>query len=344
MLTIKLMQRIYVFFILLSILNISCKEKEVQEKVKFPFTGDTKIDAISAKIAEDPLNPTLRFARAEALFNKNMYEECIADLRVAITADSLKPEYYHLLSNAFMDNQLSSKALQTMEVAKGLFPNRIPTMLKLSETQLIVKQYDKAIQTLNDVVRLDPQNAEAYFMIGTTLNQMGEKQRAINAFQTATEMDSKLIDAWISLGNIYLEKKDRKAQQYYEAAVNSDPKNVNAAHALAYYFQSFGDDQKAISLYKEITKSHPKYVDAFLNCGILYLEKDSLDQAYEMFNIMVGTEPKDWAGYYYRGKVLYAKGKLQDALNDFRSSRNLNDTNKEAEEMIAKIESKIGKK
>ena len=132
-------------------------------------------------------------------------------------------------------------------------------------------------------------------MLGTTLKAMGEKQRAINSFQTATELDSKLIDAWISMGNLYSEMGDKTALTVLEMLLPLIQKNPAALHALAYYLQNHGAEDEAISIYRKIHLIDPAYTAAYLNCGILLMEKDSTDKALELFNIMVGTDPKDWA-------------------------------------------------
>ncbi len=320
----------------------SCKEKTAEiEKSKFAITGDEFIDKLTMELDKDPLNAKLRFQRAEKLYAKQMYNECIEDLRVAITTDSLQAPFYHLAANAFLDNNLSNRALQSMQKAAALFPRRIPTLLKLSEVQLILTQYDASILTLNEIIKLDPQNGEAYFMLGTTLKAMGQTDRAINAFQTATEFDSKLTDAWISLGNIFEQKKDKAALTFYQNAINIDPKNPRAKHAMAFYMQNQGQDDKALEIYREITSQDPAYVDAYLNAGIIYLERRELDKAYESFNIMIGVDPKDWTGYHYRGVINYEKGKYSEALADFRSSTNLNPDNEKGLELLKKCQSLV---
>jgi tetratricopeptide (TPR) repeat protein len=331
---------IYISFFFLTF--VACKDKvEKKDVEKFAITGDELIDKLTVEVNKDPLNPKLRFQRAERLYEKKMYNECLEDLRVAISADSLQPQYYHLASDAFMDNNLSNRALQSMQKVAALFPTRIPTLLKLSETQLILEQYDASILTLNEIVKIDPQNAEAYFMLGTTLKSMGEEQRAINAFQTATEFDAKLTDAWISLGNIFEKRKDKNALTFYQTAVNIDQKNVVAKHALAYFYQNQNQEDKALELYAEINAINPSYVDAHLNAGILYLERNDLGKAYEQFNILVGIDPKDWTGHHYRGIVNFENKKYVEALADFRSSTNLNPDNEKGLEMILKCEKLI---
>ena len=333
--------KLALFFLFFIAAIIGCKDNNAkEEKGKFAITGDEITDALTIEIDKDPLNDKLRFKRAERLYILKKYDECIEDLRVAITTDSMQAPYYHLLADAFLDNNLSSRALQSMQKAHALFPTRIPTLLKLSEIQLILAQYDASILTLNEIIKLDAQNAEAYFMLGTTLKAMGEKQRAINSFQTATELDSKLIDAWISMGNLYSEMGDKTALTVFRNAVTIDPKNPAALHALAYYLQNHGAEDEAISIYRKIHLIDPAYTAAYLNCGILLMEKDSTDKALELFNIMVGTDPKDWAGYHYRGLIMMEKGKIKEALADFRSSTNLNPENATGLELIKDLEKK----
>ncbi len=334
---------IYLFVLIASPLFEGCKEDvKKTENTAYAKTGDKAIDELSLLIVKDPLNPDLRYKRALRLYDKSMLDECIEDMRIAITADSLKPEYYHLVSDAFLDNNLSSKALQSMEKVAALYPERIPTLLKLAETQYILKQYDPAINTCNNILKIDRQNAEAYFMLGSILKDMGETKRAINAFQTATEMNAKLTDAWIALGNIFAEKKDKAAEKFYNNALSIDPKNINSLHAMAYYLQESNKVDEAIGMYEQILAIDPAYKDAYLNAGILQLEKRNLDKAYEYFNIMVGVDPKDWAGYHYRGAVNMEKGNFKDAQADFQSSLNLNNENTKANELIAYCKKKQG--
>jgi tetratricopeptide (TPR) repeat protein len=330
-----------VLFALCTFLACKQENKKVETNQFLPKVGDKIIDDLTIQIDQDPLNADLRYKRALRLYEKKMLDECIEDMRVAITTDSLNAEYYHLVSDAFLDNNLSSKALQSMEKVVALYPTKISSLLKLAETQFILKQYEPALITCNSIVKIDPQNAEAYFMLGSILKDMGESQRAINAFQTATEMDSKLIDAWISIGNIYSEKKDNKALTYYENAINIDPKNLTAKHALAYHYQQVNQVQKAISIYDEIITLDPKYKDAFLNAGILQLENRNLDKAFEYFNILISVDSKDWTGYHYRGIINMEKNKFKEAIVDFKNSKNLNKENIKADELIKYCEGKI---
>ncbi len=329
-----------ILFLFLLIIQISCKSdnqaknSNIESSVK---TGDKELDMISDQIAKNGLDPKLRFERAQVLYNKEMYSEAIEDMRVAITIDSLVPEYYHFLSDIFMDSNNSSKSLQTMKVAQNLFPERIPTLLKLAETHYIIEQYAQSISVLNEVLRFDGQNAEAYFMLGVNFRDEGDEARALSALQTATEFDSKLTDAWLVLGDILDKKGNDKALNYYETASKIDPNNINALHSLAFYKQNHRDIEGALEIYRQINIVDKNYSDAYLNAGILYLEKKDLKSALEQFDIYVSQKPLSPVAHFYKGNTLSLMGDIKNARLSIQNALNLDPDYEKAIVLMKKL-------
>ena len=317
----------------------ACKSESNQENIEdqVALTGDTEVDFYTSKIQSDGLDPELRYMRASVLYERNKYSEAIEDLRVAITIDSLEPKYYHLLSDVFLDNNNSNKAVQTLKVASQLFPERIPTLLKLSEMHYIIKQYQESMGVLNNIVRIDPQNAEAYFMLGLNFRSMGEAMRAKNALQTATEFDSKLIDAWLVLAEMLEDEGNPKAEEYLKTALSIDPQNINTIHSMAYFKQNHNQIDEALELYREINKLDRNYSGAYLNAGILRLEREELDLALEQFNILVGLEPTNPVAHYYKGYTHHAMGQNEVAKVNLQNALNLNSDYKKAADLLAEI-------
>ena len=305
----------------------SCKvDKSVDidhETASIPITVTPKIAQLSAQLTEDGLNDKLRFDRAQALYEEGLYNEAIEDLRIAITVDSLQPQYYHLLSDVFMDSNNSSKALQTMKVVANLFPQRTMTQLKLSETYLILTQYDESITVLNRILQYDPTNAEAYLMLGMNFREMGDTERALNSFQTATEFDSKIVDAWIAIGNILDAQDNPRAAKYFETAINIEPDNIFALHSLAFYQQNHNNIDRAISTYQQMISIDKHYSDAYLNVGILYLEQGNFSLAKENFSIFASQQTLDPRGYFYQGYLAFQEGDIPLAKTMVENALNL---------------------
>ena len=282
--------------------------------------NSTSSVASEIEILEDP---EALFARANSYYNKEDYDRAIADLEKAIKSENPKAAYYHLLSDCNLDYYRSKDALMNMEKAAELFPENIPTWLKLSETQLILQQLEPALISVAQVMALEPDNPDAHFMKGMIFRAMGEGDRAINAFQTTTELDPEFTDAWLFAGELFEEKGLEIALDYYNGAINSSPDNITALHSKAFYLQNHNQDMEAIKIYKQINQIDKNYMNAYLNTGILYMTMDSLDKAMEQFNIMAGIQPQNHLPYYYRGLIYDARGDISAARTELQNCINL---------------------
>jgi tetratricopeptide (TPR) repeat protein len=338
----KIYHKKYLFILsVLIFIMASCKPESDTAQLIQSGSGDPAIDGISSLIQKDQNNANLYFDRAKLYYERQAYDQSINDLEIATKLDSTNPVFYHVLADVYLDYYRSRNALRTMQKVNKLFPERIPSMLKLSEVQLILKQYEESVRTVNQIIKIDPQNAEAYFMLGMNFRELKDTKRAINSFQTATEMDPDLIDAWIILGNLFEEANNPIAIQYFDNAIRVAPENIQALHSKAFYLQNSNKLVDAISIYKQINRLKPQYADAYLNTGILYLELDSINQAYEHFNILVNIEPGNHLAHYYRGISNLYLSKSEAAKSDFESCLNLNPDFLKAQEALDQLAEKI---
>jgi len=300
-------------------------------------TGDKALDELSALISKDPQDHTLLFNRAEYLFGLENYDAAIIDLNKAISLDSTKYRYFHLLSDSYMDYYKSKDALITMEDCVKRLPNSIPSLLKLSETQLILKQYDASLATVAKLLKIDDQNSEAFFMMGMNFRALEEKEKAIGAFQTAVEFDPELLDAWMILGDLLAENKNPLAAEYYNTAIEVAPNNPLPYHSKAYYLQNNDRIDEAIDLYKKINVIDKNYVYAYLNAGILYYTQEAYTDAFEQFDIMAKVKPQNATAYYYRGLTNVALNKIEAATSDLNNCLNLNPDFDKAKKALSEI-------
>lgn len=300
-----------------------------------------EIEDLDSQIGEDPDNSTLYFDRATVYYNNEGYQEAIDDLAKAIELDSSQVSYYHLLADSYLDNFKSKEAVKILKLCMVRFPNHTHTQLKLSEYYLILKQYENSIQLAGTLLEREPTNAEGYFMMGMNFRAMQDTARAKNSFQAAIENDAELIDGWLILGDLYSVENNPLALDYYNGALTADPDNILAKHSKAYYLQNNGDLDQAHKLYEEITLADRGYVQAPLNSGILYLEENQIEKAYEKFNIVVGNAPQNPLGHYYRGICNQEMNRLTAAIEDYQNSINLDPTDLRVREALQKAQKMV---
>ncbi len=296
-----------------------------------PEDPSTLLGKLGQSIAADPLNGELYYQRAQLYYDREQFDEAISDMAQAMQIDSVNADFHHLLADIFLDYYKSRQAVITMERAARLHPERIPTLLKLSEFQHILKQHDASFKTLDKILKLDPQNAEAYFMMGLNLREINEQDRAIDAFQTAVEIDPDLKDAWILLGDLFAAQDNPIALRYYDNAIRLDSTSIDYIYAKANYLHQQGNLEESQTLYQKVLLLDPQNANAYYNIGLLYMEQDSLVRGAEHFKLATQTDPLFVMAYFYRGvaaeemgDVTAAKGFYEQVLTlqpDFERAR-----------------------
>lgn len=314
-------------------------DKKNPSDTELVSTGDPVIDGLSQKIAQNPNDPGLYADRARRFYETEGYDEAIQDLQKALRLDSLNVDYLHLLSDVYLDYFRSREALQTLEKAATLYPERIPTLLKLCEFQLILKQYDASLRTIDNVLRLDPQNADGYFMMGMNFKESGDTARAINAFQTAVENDPELLDGWIHLGQLHAALGNKIAIRYFDSALRVDPTSSAALHAKAFYLQEQNQLSEALALFREMGRVDPQNAEAHYNAGLLCLDLDSIPQAYRAFNLAIQMDPVHVRAYFHRGVAAEMLGKRKEAETNYEQALRLSPDYQNAQDALDRLRS-----
>ena len=72
-------------------------------------------------------------------------------------------------------------------------------------------KYNEAIVCYDKVVKIDPNNANAWGNKGVALDKLGKYEEAVECYDKALEIDPKYVDAWNNKGNVfynYLQRYD----------------------------------------------------------------------------------------------------------------------------------------
>lgn len=313
-----------------------------------PATGagqqDPELVRLNQLLEKDPKNDSLLYKRAQIFYNAQGFDEALVDLANAINRDSLHhPEYYHLLADVLIDYARpndSKRAIEVLQSAARIFPNRIPTLLKLSEFQLIVLHHTDALSTLDKVLRIDPQNAEGYFMAGRVALDMGDTSRAISVLQKSVQIDADNNDAWRFLGRIFAQKNNPVAIQYFDNALRIDSTDLATREFKAAFYKRRGEFDNAFATYRDIIIRNPDYSNAYFDIGTIYLELDSLQKAYDNYSLAITTDPLFIKAYYFRGQSSELMGNVEAALADYTQANKMSPNYEEPKAALERLKKK----
>ncbi|MBK8505579.1 MAG: tetratricopeptide repeat protein [Saprospiraceae bacterium] len=318
-------------------LGLGCQTQEVQDGQVVAKNIIPELERLNALIQSNLNDGNLRFQRGAMYYDQGRYPEAIIDLQKSTNLDSLDVEAWHLLADALLDNLQSREALETMETTAKLFHSRIPTLLKLSEFQLILKRYSEAMTTLRQIQSIESQNPDAYFMKGMVFKENGDTAQAIAQFQLATKENPKLIDAWINLGHLLEAQNNPDALRYFDAGLTISPGHRLILHAKSQYLARANRIEEAKAVYRQMIEIEPYDSEPYYDLGLLYLDQDSLIRAAAHFDLRMKIDPLFVRAYFYRGLTRELMGEIDGARIDYEQTLQIDPKNMDAGEALKRL-------
>jgi tetratricopeptide (TPR) repeat protein len=110
---------------------------------------------------------------------------------------------------------------------------------------------DKAVEKLQQILKLDPGFCDAHILLGHTFLDDGKIDEAIAEFTYVIKCDPNSNDAKVGLGMAHAKKGDTdKALEYFQAALKLNPKPEKVYYEMGKAYEKKGDLAQAIESYK----------------------------------------------------------------------------------------------
>jgi DNA-directed RNA polymerase subunit alpha len=121
----------------------------------------------------------------------------------------------------------------------------------------------------------------------TTAGAFDDADKALSGVADGAERD--FLDGCIRAGRNEVEK----AIKCFEAALEADPKHVEAAFKMGVLLDRIGDDDLASEQYLICADADPVYIPGVINLGILYDERGEPNAAVDCFRQALAFNPRD---------------------------------------------------
>lgn len=305
------------------------KPKEQQEPSK---PNETSIENINTLILEDPLNIDLYNERAEFHISNGNLEAAIEDYDRALKIDSTHAPTLHEKGNTLFRTKDFDAAFGAYKTCLIHHPDDIACLLRAAEMNIHLRQYNKAIEHINNVLRQDDHQAMAYYMKGRIYKEQGDSSLAVSSYQTATEVDPQFYDAFMEAGLLYSEAGSDVSLEFFNSAIEINPRSVEALYAKAYHLQKtgvldtirWGQSQE---VYEQIMQVDPRNAVAHFNYGFIDLEyRQNYNTAAKSFGEAINLLPGYYQAYYNRGLCRESMDQSNLALADYEKALEINPT------------------
>lgn len=155
-------------------------------------------------------------------------------------------------------------AVESLSAAVAAYPNFPLALSELGSQYLILKQYDKAGEALEELLKLKPADASAHLNMGIVAFNKKKLDEAETHLRKALELKSAGPAAHYYLGLIFIStKRYDEAQQEFELTVSNGGENLPLAHKyLGGLYMSAHKNQEAANELEKYLKLDPKAADA----------------------------------------------------------------------------------
>ena len=203
--------------------NTFSLQKEHETAIKF-FTRATQINpafAYSYTLAGHEYVDNENFTEANNCFKK------------ALAFDERQVNAWWGLGNIQLKEQNYSEAIKLFKKCLNINSHSAVLHFYLGTAYLQNKDTKNALNNLINAQKLDPKNPMIQYQVANIYMNQGKNEEALKILKNLEENMPKEAPIYISIGKIYKNKREyKKALDYFNKAIDLDPKDSNLAKTL----------------------------------------------------------------------------------------------------------------
>jgi tetratricopeptide (TPR) repeat protein len=284
--------------------------------------------------ASSQVRPDLieRLERAAVSIRENRLTEAERQLQAILRSNANQPDALNLLGAVRAKQKRFDEAQKLFTQAVNANASLVSARMNLVQLYLIQAQPQAAISELNQVLRLQPDNAEAFDRLSRLLLSEKRTDEFIALIEQAQATRSIQLSLLLSLGDAYLEKKDAaKAEAAFRLALEQQGDIADAILGLAQAAQLKGDASSASSYLDRAKGSVFNSADTLRRFALVAWEAGRFEEANAALKEAVKLKPADPAFHVALGTTWLKKPDLVEAEQAFRRALQLQSENPEAQ-------------
>ncbi|MDH3903682.1 MAG: sulfotransferase, partial [Xanthomonadales bacterium] len=166
-----------------------------------------------------------------------------------------------------------------------------------------------------DVLKNDPENAEARHLVGVVCLQRGQLTEAEQHLRQAIELDDKQAPFHSNLGNVLgAQNRTEEAYQCFKQALNLDPQNLTALSNVSTALLSMDRASEAKPYCLRILEIVPEDTNARLNLAAALIEERDTHEAIKVLREALEIKPHDIGSLIQLASALELVNQLDEAF------------------------------
>ena len=144
------------------------------------------------------------------------------------------------------------------------------------------------------ITSLDPDHADAWFMLGVIHGDTGRPDAGIRCLERALQLDNEAPDTHLNLGNLLIQRGDTKAaEEHLRQAIALDPEYPEAWMLLGNTHASIGQYNDAVRCFEKTVSLWPVALDARMSLVNALLASGRLEESVAQFRLLIKEHPQN---------------------------------------------------
>jgi predicted O-linked N-acetylglucosamine transferase (SPINDLY family) len=207
------------------------------------------------------------------------------------------------------------------EEAATLSPETHQAWFGLGEVAQGIGQQDTAATFFDHAAQLQPENPRYRQRLGEVLGKLGQIEASLQQLLAARQFAPKDAGILCSLSGAYVKAGNwQHARRLLEEVVRL-PRPLAAHYCLlGMACQQLGELDEALKAFNKATTLEPRYPDAWLSLGHLYIEKQQTDKANACLKKLMTLAPEAATTFDLAGELAWMRGDSLDAASFYRQA------------------------
>ena len=209
-------------------------------------------------------------------------------------------------------------AKRTYEEILRLDPDFAQAHSKLGIICLQLNEIDEAKKHFRKALVIDPNLSAALYNLGAIAARAGDLSTAEDYFRKLEEGSPDSVQAVFNLGMVFLNQyKYDDAKVYLDKAHKLSPTNTNIIYNRGKVNAALNNHENAILDYSTALEQQPTWLAAYKNRAKSAVKLKKYDVAIDDYTSAIELAPQDANLYFNRGQILQIFGRIKKALEDY---------------------------
>ena len=249
------------------------------------------------------------------------YNEIIDDFDYTITIDTSEYKAYN--GKEFVDlveGDPFSK-LDEYELQLKNDPGNYQLMIRMALAEFYVHNYGNAIELCTRAIDTNPNGQWAFFIRGNAFAMINDLNKSLRDYYSFEKIDNTFPVLYLNRGIVNVNLNNRyQAMEDFNVALKLRPDLYEAMYFKGKMLGENGKYDEAIDLLNKVISSDPADLGALIHRGMYHKKKNNYIEALSDYDVVIKNTTGIAEAYHNRGNLRVMIKDLNGALEDFNEA------------------------